>query len=73
MAGVSRFSVVWRLRYLCCSRIMDLLIGDNLKERAKRLGFYMTSLYGGTTLGQLAIVPLVRKGQFLYRGIGICY
>ena len=32
-----------------------LLIGDNPKERAKRLSFYMTALYGGTTLGQLAI------------------
>ncbi|WP_205067990.1 MFS transporter [Photobacterium phosphoreum] len=32
-----------------------LLIGDSAKERAKRLGFYMTSLYGGTTIGQLAV------------------
>ncbi|CDH05496.1 putative transport protein [Xenorhabdus bovienii str. oregonense] len=32
-----------------------LLMGDSPKERAKRLSFYMTSLYGGTTLGQLAI------------------
>lgn len=32
-----------------------LLIGDSAKERAKRLGFYMTSLYGGTTVGQLAV------------------
>ncbi|PHM56866.1 major facilitator transporter [Xenorhabdus stockiae] len=32
-----------------------LLIGDSPKERAKRLGLYMTSLYGGTTLGQLGI------------------
>ncbi|WP_245905393.1 MFS transporter [Photobacterium lipolyticum] len=32
-----------------------LLIGDDKKERAKRLGFYMTALYGGTTLGQFGI------------------
>lgn len=32
-----------------------LLIGDNPAVRAKRLSFYMTALYGGTTLGQLAI------------------
>ncbi|MDO6705872.1 MFS transporter [Photobacterium sp. 1_MG-2023] len=32
-----------------------LLIGDNKKERAKRLGFYMTALYGGGTLGQFGI------------------
>ncbi len=32
-----------------------LLIGDNPAIRAKRLSFYMTALYGGTTLGQLAI------------------
>lgn len=39
-----------------------LLIGDNPKERAKRLGFYMTSLYGGTTLGQLAIGAIGSQG-----------
>ncbi|WP_273801911.1 MFS transporter [Proteus vulgaris] len=39
-----------------------LLIGDNPKERAKRLGFYMTSLYGGTTLGQLAIGAIGTQG-----------
>ena len=39
-----------------------LLIGDNPKERAKRLGFYMTSLYGGTTVGQLAVGMFGVKG-----------
>lgn len=39
-----------------------LLIGDNPKERAKRLSFYMTSLYGGTTLGQLAIGVIGTQG-----------
>ena len=32
-----------------------LLMADNEKSRAKRLGMYMTSLYGGTALGQLGI------------------
>ncbi|KLV08083.1 MFS transporter [Photobacterium ganghwense] len=32
-----------------------LLIGDSKEERAKNLGLYMTSLYGGTTLGQFGI------------------
>ncbi|MGF1701758.1 MFS transporter [Photobacterium makurazakiensis] len=32
-----------------------LLIGDNAKERAKNLGLYMTSLYGGTTIGQFGV------------------
>lgn len=32
-----------------------LLIGDDKRERAKRLGIYMTSLYGGTTIGQFGI------------------
>ncbi|MBD2810077.1 MFS transporter [Xenorhabdus sp. Vera] len=40
-----------------------LLIGDNPKERAKRLSFYMTSLYGGTTLGQLLIGPVGTQGM----------
>nr|WP_187653704.1 MFS transporter [Xenorhabdus sp. PB62.4] len=40
-----------------------LLIGDNPKERAKRLGFYMTSLYGGTTLGQLLIGTIGTQGM----------
>lgn len=39
-----------------------LLIGDSAKERAKRLGFYMTSLYGGTTIGQLAVGMFGVKG-----------
>ncbi|OAN11687.1 MFS transporter [Photobacterium jeanii] len=38
-----------------------LLIGDK-KERAKRLGFYMTSLYGGTTLGQFGISTVGTSG-----------
>ncbi|MCW2255434.1 MFS family permease [Providencia alcalifaciens] len=41
-----------------------LLIGDNAKERAKRLSFYMTSLYGGTTLGQLAIGIIGTQGTY---------
>ncbi len=41
-----------------------LLIGDNQKERAKRLSFYMTSLYGGTTLGQLAIGFIGTQGAY---------
>lgn len=32
-----------------------LLIGDSKEERAKNLGLYMTSLYGGTTIGQFGI------------------
>ncbi|MDC9589186.1 MFS transporter [Xenorhabdus sp. XENO-10] len=40
-----------------------LLIGDNPKERAKRLSFYMTSLYGGTTLGQLLIGSIGTQGM----------
>ncbi|SUC27891.1 Uncharacterized MFS-type transporter ycaD [Providencia rustigianii] len=41
-----------------------LLIGDNPKARAKRLSFYMTSLYGGTTLGQLAIGFIGTQGVY---------
>lgn len=41
-----------------------LLIGDSPKERAKRLSFYMTSLYGGTTLGQLAIGVIGTHGAY---------
>ncbi|MCF1427455.1 MAG: MFS transporter [Shewanella sp.] len=40
-----------------------LLMTDNVKQRAKRLGLYMTSLYGGTAIGQLAI------GQFGTQGL----
>ena len=45
-----------------------LLMADNAKARAKRLGLYMTSLYGGSALGQLAIGPLGTDGitPFLY-------
>lgn len=32
-----------------------LLMGGNKKQRAKRLGLYMTALYGGSAFGQLAI------------------
>lgn len=35
-----------------------LLMADNAKQRAKRLGLYMTSLYGGSALGQLGIGPI---------------
>ena len=41
-----------------------LLIGDSAKERAKRLSFYMTALYGGTTLGQLAIGFIGTQGVY---------
>ncbi|WP_261923362.1 MFS transporter [Shewanella sp. NFH-SH190041] len=40
-----------------------LLMADTPKQRAKRLGLYMTSLYGGTALGQLGI------GQFGTQGL----
>lgn len=46
-----------------------LLIGDNPKERAKRLGFYMTSLYGGTTLGQLAIGAIGTQGAIPFMAV----
>ncbi|WP_028766483.1 MFS transporter [Shewanella fidelis] len=39
-----------------------LLMADSAKQRAKRLGLYMTSLYGGSALGQLAIGPLGVNG-----------
>ncbi|WP_237524066.1 MFS transporter [Shewanella sp. KX20019] len=39
-----------------------LLMADSAKQRAKRLGLYMTSLYGGSALGQLAIGPIGIKG-----------
>ncbi|WP_394147646.1 MFS transporter [Shewanella atlantica] len=35
-----------------------LLMANSDKQRAKRLGLYMTSLYGGSALGQLAITPI---------------
>ena len=40
-----------------------LLMADSAKQRAKRLGLYMTSLYGGSALGQLAIGPLGVNGN----------
>lgn len=46
-----------------------LLIGDNPKERAKRLSFYMTSLYGGTTLGQLGIGFIGTQGVIPFMAI----
>lgn len=39
-----------------------LLMADNAKQRAKRLGLYMMSLYGGSALGQLAIGPIGIRG-----------
>nr|WP_272903106.1 MFS transporter [Xenorhabdus sp. Sc-CR9] len=46
-----------------------LLIGDNPKERAKRLSFYMTSLYGGTTLGQLLIGSIGTQGMLPFMAV----
>ncbi|AQS40297.1 arabinose efflux permease family protein [Shewanella psychrophila] len=43
-----------------------LLMANNAKARAKRLGLYMTSLYGGSALGQLAIGPLGTDGVTPY-------
>ncbi len=43
-----------------------LLMTDTAKARAKRLGLYMTSLYGGTAVGQLAIKPLGIDGALPY-------
>ena len=43
-----------------------LLMTDTAKTRAKRLGLYMTSLYGGTAVGQLAIKPLGVDGALPY-------
>ncbi|MBV7316077.1 MFS transporter [Shewanella sp. NIFS-20-20] len=39
-----------------------LLMANSAKQRAKRLGLYMTSLYGGTAIGQLAVGPLGTEG-----------
>lgn len=39
-----------------------LLMANSAKQRAKRLGLYMTSLYGGTATGQLAVGPLGTEG-----------
>ncbi|WP_065204191.1 MFS transporter [Shewanella woodyi] len=43
-----------------------LLMADSAKQRAKRLGLYMTSLYGGSALGQLGIGPVGVNGFFPY-------
>ncbi|MDX2319485.1 MAG: MFS transporter [Moritella sp.] len=43
-----------------------LLMADTAKQRAKRLGLYMTSLYGGNALGQLGLVPIGVEGIFPY-------
>ena len=43
-----------------------LLMTATAKARAKRLGLYMTSLYGGTAVGQLAIKPLGIDGALPY-------
>lgn len=43
-----------------------LLMADTAKQRAKRLGLYMTSLYGGNALGQLGLVPIGVDGIFPY-------
>lgn len=43
-----------------------LLMTDTAKARAKRLGLYMTSLYGGSAVGQLAIDPLGTSGALPY-------
>lgn len=40
-----------------------LLIGDSKEERAKNLGYYMTALYGGTTIGQLGIGVIGVEGS----------
>ncbi|WP_028762605.1 MFS transporter [Shewanella colwelliana] len=43
-----------------------LLMADTAKARAKRLGLYMASLYGGSAIGQLAIAPLGVVGMLPY-------
>ncbi|WP_110455759.1 MFS transporter [Shewanella algidipiscicola] len=43
-----------------------LLMASTPKARAKRLGIYMTSLYGGSAVGQLAIDPLGTTGAAPY-------
>ncbi|AOM42945.1 MFS transporter [Xenorhabdus hominickii] len=48
-----------------------LLIGNNPKKRAKRLSFYMTSLYGGTTLGQLMIGYVGTQGMIPFIVISV--
>ncbi|WP_340621654.1 MFS transporter [Xenorhabdus siamensis] len=46
-----------------------LLIGDSPKARARRLGLYMTSLYGGTTFGQLGIGFIGTQGIIPFAAI----
>ncbi|CAH0990054.1 putative MFS-type transporter YcaD [Sinobacterium norvegicum] len=43
-----------------------LLMVNTAKQRAKRLGLYMASLYGGTALGQLGIGPVGIEGVVPY-------
>lgn len=43
-----------------------LLMADTPTRRAKRLGLYMTALYGGTAIGQLAIDYLGIRGNLPY-------
>lgn len=43
-----------------------LLMADTAKQRAKRLGLYMTSLYGGSAIGQLGIAPIGIEGVLPY-------
>ncbi|UXK09124.1 MFS transporter [Shewanella putrefaciens] len=43
-----------------------ILMADTQKQRAKRLGLYMTALYGGTAIGQLAIDYLGTAGNLPY-------
>lgn len=43
-----------------------LLMANTQKQRAKRLGLYMTALYGGTAIGQLAIDYLGTAGNLPY-------
>ncbi|WWE60301.1 MFS transporter [Parasalinivibrio latis] len=48
-----------------------LLMADDDKQRAKRLGFYMTSLYGGNALGQLGIGYIGVEGLMPYVFVGV--
>lgn len=43
-----------------------LLIADTPKQRAKRLGFYMTALYGGGAIGQLGVSHIGVSGLVPY-------
>ncbi len=46
-----------------------LLLVDDDRQRAKRLGLYMTALYGGSALGQLGIGQLGTTGFLPYGAI----